>query len=116
MDSPNVDVGVRFAHRASTQRTAGDTRLWLTAKLAVVPGIEAPPSRGSAGSRTPLPSSRYRERFTASVELPRRGRVNVWGEGTPPIGGKKTRSIVAVGATTTAGAMGCCPPVSGGRR
>src|SRR2546427_13293350 len=105
MDSPNVDVGVRFAHRASTQRTAGDTRLWLTAKLAVVPGIEAPPSRGSAGSRTPLPSSRYRERFTASVELPRRVRVNVWSGVTAPIGVKMTRNIVAVRAPTAAGAV-----------
>src|SRR2546425_11102836 len=111
MDSPNVDVGVRFAHRASTQRTAGDTRLWLTAKLAVVPGIEAPPSRGSAGSRTPLPSSRYRERFTASVELPRRGRVKGWGEGTPPHGGEMTRRILAFGPPTTTGATGFWPPI-----
>src|SRR3989442_7979641 len=110
MDSPNVDVGVRFAHRASTQRTAGDTRLSLTAKLAVVPGIEAPPSRGSAGSRTPLPSSRYRERFTASVELPRRVRFNGGGEGTAPLGVKMIRSIVAVGPTTTAPGRGWCSP------
>src|SRR2546427_13002513 len=106
MDSPNVDVGVRFAHRASTQRTAGDARLSLTAKLAVVPGIEAPPSRGSAGSRTPLPSSRYRERFTASVELPRRVRFNGWGEGPPPIRTKKTLNTVAVGPTTMVRAWG----------
>src|SRR3989442_9709518 len=108
MDSPNVDVGVRFAHRASTQRTAGDTRLSLTAKLAVVPGIEAPPSRGSAGSRTPLPSSRYRERFTASVELPRRVRFNGGGEVTPPLGVKRTRSIVAFRPPPTPRALGCC--------
>src|SRR2546422_10279025 len=114
MDSPNVDVGVRFAHRASTQRTAGDARLSLIAKLAVVPGIEAPPSRGSAGSRTPLPSSRYRERFTASVELPRRVRFNVGGGGTPPLGGQMTRSIGGFEATTTSGGVVFCPAIRGG--